>query len=525
MQKIMMKVATFIGIFLCAIVFLLNIFSISKMNISEQLDIKLYSVIGLLTNIIIILMILLVSKFFKKRLDGLSKLIKTSILVVLLTLYAALQVYWINIRDANPAWDQLWTYETAVKIFEKDYKNVYDAYLQLYPQQLTLATLYTVIFKIFKSTDIVILQYTNVLANIFTVLGILLITKQLGKKYNTNQYRPFIITLGFVMLPLLSTFIYGDIISIPLCLFGIYFIMKYSEKEKKYYLFLSAILIAIAYMARMNNLIYIIAMSIYLLLDLFEFKNKSIKNTLMKSFFIVLFIISTILPATIIKSYWQEQMNLDKEKTILIETYLCMGMNESSKANGWYNGDYAGLAYGDANEGKQKLREIINNRIKYFSSNIYECIKFYTLKFSSMWAENTYASVMYNHSSAFENQNRSDGKFEMTQKLDSMLYDYENAILIQQKSLVLMIFGSTLIVLIKYRKNISKEVLLLVIIFVGGFLFHVLWEAKSRYVISYIVVLIPITSIILGNTLIFNKIGLNFLNRKNEENVDKEVTL
>ena len=48
---------------------------------------------------------------------------------------------------------------------------------------------------------------------------------------------------------------------------------------------------------------------------------------------------------------------------------------------------------------------------------------------------------------------------------------------------------------IKTRKNLSLEVLFLITIFIGGFMFHILWEAKSRYIIPYVVILIPVASI------------------------------
>ena len=34
--------------------------------------------------------------------------------------------------------------------------------------------------------------------------------------------------------------------------------------------------------------------------------------------------------------------------------------------------------------------------------------------------------------------------------------------------------------------------MLLCLIFLGGFLFHILWEAKSRYILPYIIILIPV---------------------------------
>lgn len=52
-----------------------------------------------------------------------------------------------------------------------------------------------------------------------------------------------------------------------------------------------------------------------------------------------------------------------------------------------------------------------------------------------------------------------------------------------------------MIVLLQRRKNLSLEIIFLITIFIGGFAFHLLWEAKSRYIIPYIIVLIPIASI------------------------------
>ena len=52
--------------------------------------------------------------------------------------------------------------------------------------------------------------------------------------------------------------------------------------------------------------------------------------------------------------------------------------------------------------------------------------------------------------------------------------------------------------LVQNRKNLSLELILLVTIFLGGFCFHILWEAKSRYIIPYIVVLIPVASVMIS---------------------------
>lgn len=76
-----------------------------------------------------------------------------------------------------------------------------------------------------------------------------------------------------------------------------------------------------------------------------------------------------------------------------------------------------------------------------------------------------------------------------------------------QKVLLIITCVCSLIVLIQNRKNLSLELIFLITIFIGGFAFHVLWEAKSRYIIPYIVVLIPVSSILI--TTNFKKLKLN----------------
>ena len=69
--------------------------------------------------------------------------------------------------------------------------------------------------------------------------------------------------------------------------------------------------------------------------------------------------------------------------------------------------------------------------------------------------------------------------------------------------------------MIQNRKNLSLDVLFLITIFIGGFAFHVLWEAKSRYIIPYILVLIPVASIYINSLGIKEKIMKIYNKKKN----------
>ena len=66
---------------------------------------------------------------------------------------------------------------------------------------------------------------------------------------------------------------------------------------------------------------------------------------------------------------------------------------------------------------------------------------------------------------------------------------------IDKKYIRVILFITTAIVILQKRQNLSNEILLSLIMFIGGFLFHIIWEAKSRYVISYIIMLMPIVGV------------------------------
>lgn len=54
-----------------------------------------------------------------------------------------------------------------------------------------------------------------------------------------------------------------------------------------------------------------------------------------------------------------------------------------------------------------------------------------------------------------------------------------------------LIFGAALLIF-SGKEELSPEMLLLMTVFVGGFVFHTFWEAKGQYTLPYFVLLIPL---------------------------------
>ena len=185
-----------------------------------------------------------------------------------------------------------------------------------------------------------------------------------------------------------------------------------------------------------------------------------------------------IFPSSLIKNHFLDKYNLDKNKAFSSSNYILMAMVEGRRANGWYNEEIGEYTLKNPETADEKHKEEIKERLTYFSQNIGYAFSFYTMKLASTWAENTYSAVRNNM------RNNEDP-----------LQNITDPILFYQKVLLIITCLCSLIVLIQNRKNLTLDILFLITIFIGGFAFHILWETKSRYIIPYIVVLIPIASI------------------------------
>ncbi len=514
MSKFIKNVIYCIGFILIVLVMVLNIFFTATMRQNEVVYIHINPFLLFAIPIVMAIVMRFIFSIVKKYSYKIRK--KYIIFGVVIFIYVVIQVLYISANRTEPVADQKSAYDLAIAMTngnerqcienETAYEGVLSnkIYFERCQQQFTIAFIWNIVFRLLNSTNYIIIEYFNVFFNVITVISIFMICKLLSKKYKVNKYLGVFITLTFVSLALFVTFKYGDIAGLSLSLLGTYFIMKYIGEKKKKYLIFSILSIALSYMFRMNTLIFIIAIAIYLFLDLISSKEKN-KIYITKSAVIICFIIFTLMPAEIIKSYYLNKCGLDKRKSFPALGYVYMGMTEGGYSAGWYHYDIAYYGYHQYENCREIYRELLKDRLNYFKENPKYTFNFYLTKFCSMWTENTHSCVRQKIKLNEEGKIVYDGP-------NCGLKDYEVFEILYQKALMFIIFGCSIIVLIQNIKNLSNELLLLVIIFIGGFLFHFLWEAKSRYIMPYIIVLIPVASIM------FNKINFKRLKKIKEKN-------
>lgn len=498
----MKRFFSIIGIIFLVIVIALNLIFTADLDASEHITISynnIFYIIGLIVIGLIIYFVLnILNKYLYK--DEKKKKLRKILFISAISIYIIADILWTIFVRAPIVGDQVHV-NSMGQLFYRGYdeeiinSDTYAGiplgeYIQAYNQQIPQAFLYSLFFRLIHIDEFGTPRALNVIAIIIILVAIYKIGNMISKNHKVNKVRLMVLFLTFLSLPMLSTFVYGDIPSLAFALLSVYYMMKFVDYNKLKYFTLATIFSMIAYMFRMNSLIFVIATVIYLLFNLFtKITSKTVKENIINALLIVIFIVVSIVPAQIVNDYYINKYNLDKSKEYPNISYILMGMSESWRGNGWYNEDIGEPALKNPESSKEEYAEKIKDRLTYFSQNMGYTFRFYTMKLASMWSENTYSAVRLNL---------------LHESEDDYLNVIKEPLTFYQKALLILMCVCSIIVLIQNRKNLSVNVIYLLLIFMGGFAFHIIWEAKSRYIIPYIVVLIPIASIEINK---FKKIG------------------
>lgn len=431
-----------------------------------------------------------------------------------------------------------------------------------------------IIYKIIGIADPIVIRYINVFSIAIITFVLYKITNIIYKDERRNKI-VILFSLLFIQFPLLSTFVYGDIIGLMFVLIAVYQTLCVIKKEKNKILHsvFAGISMGFAILVRTNYSIFLIATIIYLIFNIIKeiIKTKydkenidNIKSNIIKIIFgIIIICILSISPMNIIKKYMESKYPDDivLNRSHPLVSYLLMGARTKIDyaSHGWWSAEIIELWNKYIGENKAKTKEELRTyletvkkdgsgfeklkkeQLKEYVELIKNYIKkpntmfdFYSEKILSMWTETTFQSIWTN-----------DVMFRMKiydadvlGRTAKELYFGNTREIYQEycKALIILIYFGAFIEILNNRKIIkdgeekynldnrfvNMEKLYLTIIFLGGFAFHILWEAKSRYIIPYVIILFPLATGLIDviiNNKIFNRIKL--LNPYIEEKEDK----
>lgn len=427
--------------------------------------------------------------FSKRRLRALTIIVMAWCLIV-----GALLVVF---GKTVPAADAMSVYSCAEALASGDTSVISTpgTYLSYYPQQVGLMAFEEVFFRLYRLLPAAVsegLPAYHMLKCLYVLLACIIILFQkrtVQLLWQDDTAACLYLVLAGANLPLLmyTSFVYGEIPSFTAVTLGFYLLAVLWRREalprsKAVPSALAALLLlVVSVMLRKNSLILIIAV---LLVVLFQ-GLKDRRQSLLLWGAVCGLCCLLILPAT--QKYYERRAGGSLSSGVTATSYLAMGMQESSRANGWYNGfnfnTYRDTGL-DAAAANAISREAIRERLDYFSAHPGYAARFYLQKHLSQWADGTYASRQATLATF-------GGR---TSFFDSLYTGNGSRFFIEYCNLhqLLVYLGALLFSLSEWRK---KEAVLPVwlglIGVIGGFLFHLIWEANARYIFIYSLLLMP----------------------------------
>jgi hypothetical protein len=403
-------------------------------------------------------------------------------------------VYWINISKSCPRFDQEKIVEYAVAYKGGDTSSLLKGgYVSVHRQQLGLITFMRVLFLIAGQGNYKAFQYLTALMVFVIVYSgyriIALLTEE-----NIKAEAVFLALMLFC-IPMYgyTPFVYGDLISTAFVMLGAWILLSAIRKFTWWKLAMLAVNCGLMLQLRRNTLIIAVA---FILVVLVKTINHPDWRVLLGGAIIAGMAASQLVINTIYNPYIPEDS--DEMPAIL---YVAMGTRDYIEYEpGWYD-EYNRNTFRENDYDAKSATEAARNEIGKFIDKCKESPKyaldFYTLKTNTQWNVPMYQCLSMN--------------MYFDEELEGLAWEIyfngkdvylENFMNIYQ----LLIYGGVVLTLILMRKKwIKIENYVLLIGVYGGFLFSLIWEAKSRYILPYFIMMIPYAAI--GITELTGKIS------------------
>ena len=433
-----------------------------------------------------------------------------------------------------PAADAWSVYSSAQSLALGDTSVIHptDSYLSYYPQQVGLMAFFESIIRLWNLLSIGLEPY-HFIKCLYVVLTCVIVFYQykiVHTLWEDDRADCIYLILAATNLPMImySSFVYGEIPSFTAMSLGLYYLVvllknSFSDQSRQEQIPLSGRRIAtqgilslmgltLAVMLRKNSLIIIIAVVLVVLLEWC----RSRKHLLLLYCILCITLSLTILPAT--QKIYELRAGNKLQTGVPAMSYFAMGMQESSRGNGWYNG-FNFNTYLESGMDTAKTvtisKEAIAERQAYFKENPEYACSFYFNKFLSQWADGTYASRQATLATLGPRHPIAEEFY--TGKFTGAYIGFCN---LYQSVIYLGCFAGFFMILFKRRTNRLYSWFGMIGVF-GGFLFHMIWEANSRYIFLYGLLLLPYAARGLSdisNTSVLGKFRQNTADRKEDAN-------
>lgn len=418
-------------------------------------------------------------------------------------------IWWIVNADSMPDGDSKSVYDIAVRAMNHDLLPVAPtgSYLSLWPYQSGLILYYEVILRMIPGADYLTIQYFNLLFVALTLISAYVLVRKWFASERVTAC--FSILMGFCLpFYFYVNFLYGEVPGLGLLFFASWMLTEYLEKRKWWLGTLAALSMAGAVMLRKNSWIFVIAC--LLLLTVY-----ALVQNRKKLLFYLVFLLLTVwgIGSLFPQRFYELRARNTMGEGVPILSTIAMGLQDGggTSAGGW-NGYDADLFMEYDFDGeiptalsRQSIRDSLENMLK----NPAYGVDFFYRKMVSQWCDESY-NCFYITKGLFGDRTDAAWKFyggEWYQPMCRLMNYYQNFVYA----------GGLCFCLLGAREKVRKKEFLFELVFlvtvIGGFLFSTFWEGGSRYVMPYLVMLLPyaasgIVSLAHGGGMLLQKLSM-----------------
>lgn len=402
--------------------------------------------------------------------------------------------------------------EYAVEFMQENYEAFeWGSYLHHYPFQLGMIAFLELVYRLFGVENYLAFQMINVISIIFIIYFLQRITWELFENEQIMIWES-VISMGMLPLFLYATFVYGDVVGLAFGVGAIYCGIRYIKSEKWNYLIIAGILFMLGMIVKSNISVLLLAFVIALFLKMIQDRKWSI------FLWVIGIVILSQAGVQTVNAVYAHRAGIEKvwDGTPKV-AWIAMGLQEAKETDngcGWYNG-YNMNVYRDSGFNDEVASEAclqnIEESLKRFVHNPKNAIYFFYRKFVSQWNDPTFQSLMVNEWYSRYTENRPALAdfflYGIGRKILSWLMDFYHLIV-----LLCSVAGS-----LYFIRNWRLERAYLLLNVFGGFFFHMIWEAKGRYILGYFVLLLPVAAVGLVQGYKWFAHKMNYISKNNNE--------
>ncbi len=413
------------------------------------------------------------------HLERMSRRMETVLVILSALAMLALHVGLVLLSKSLPVFDQWACWDMARQI-ATGYNTVWTYYYTNYfPHQMPYVLLLSLPMRLDQS--VLWIQLLQAAGNVAGAWALAECAALLSER-RSARLMGWLAALCFLPYAFYAPFVYGNLPGLQAMLLAALMLLHYLNSGKKRHLIFMVFWMLLSCLLKQNMLIAAIAAGIVLCLHGLEGR---------KWLPVITAAVMLTLCASgghVINRVVENRTDANLSEGFPTSSWIMMGLSESAKEPGWYNENcYTYYTeYGFSRETHNELSKAdIQKRLHDFASDPAYALRFFGRKTLSQWNDPTFQSIWVNEMA----RNTERGALALSLYQRGKVYRLVSWLM---DEIHLLALAGIVLWLWFCHRRMSLSHLLFPLFLIGGFLFHLVWEAKGQYTFLYFFPLIGV---------------------------------